>query len=200
MNSKLLLLLALLAFVSAPVVMGVAETKTETKSESKEVEKSSEKPAEKQAPKKLSSECLVSEEIVHDLELREKALAERESALKEKEKDLQAQAAAIKEEFSKLQGKKTEEQATRQKVLAAREEQVNKLIETFEGMSPKAAAQVLGGVEDELAVLALSRLSTLKAGKILGNLKSDQSARLSEMMAYGRASNRKEAARVDTGK
>jgi flagellar motility protein MotE (MotC chaperone) len=204
MNSKLPLLLALLAFVSAPVVMGVAETKTETKSESKEVEKSSEKapekPAEKQAPKKLSSECLVSEEIVHDLELREKALAERESALKEKEKDLQAQAAAIKEEFSKLQGKKAEEQATRQKVLAAREEQVNKLIETFEGMSPKAAAQVLGGVEDELAVLALSRLSTLKAGKILGNLKSDQSARLSEMMAYGRASSRKEAARVDTGK
>jgi flagellar motility protein MotE (MotC chaperone) len=71
-------------------------------------------------------------------------------------------------------------------------------METFEGMSPKAAAQVIGGVEEELAVMALSRLTSVKAGKILGNLKADKSARLSEMMAYGKASKRKESARGES--
>jgi flagellar motility protein MotE (MotC chaperone) len=104
----------------------------------------------------------------------------------------------VKEELAKLESKKTEIQATRQKDLAQREEQVNKLMETFEGMSPKAAAQVLGGVEDQLAVLALGRLTSVKAGKILANLKPAQSARLSELMAFGKLSNRKEGTRGDT--
>ena len=210
MNSKLLPVLALLAFISAPIVMGVAETSKESsdnkaQASEKVADKGAEKPAEKpEAPatkvnaKKLSSECIASEEVIGDLEAREKKLVERESALKEKEKELASQQNAIKEELAKLDGKRSEEQVTRQKELAAREEQVNKLMETFEGMSPKAAAQVLGSVEDELAVMALSRLTSLKAGKILGNLKADKSARLSEMMAYGKASKRKESVRGES--
>ncbi len=193
MNPKYLPILALMAFVAAPVVMGVAETKTETKAEAKTEVVTA-------PPPKRSGECLASEEIVQDIELREKKLLEREAALREKEKELQAQQAVIKEELSKLEGKRTEEQAARQKALAAREEQVNKLMETFEGMSPKAAAQVLGGVDDELAVMALGRLSTLKAGKVLGNLKADQSARLSELMAFGKVSTKKEAGRAGSNK
>jgi flagellar motility protein MotE (MotC chaperone) len=104
----------------------------------------------------------------------------------------------VLEELAKLEGKKSEIQGARQKELAQREEQVNKLMETFEGMSPKAAAQVLGGVEDNLAVLALGRLTSIKAGKILANLKPEKSARLSELMAYGKMSNRKEGTRGDT--
>jgi hypothetical protein len=194
--------------------MGVAETSKESsdnkaqaaekladKGGEKSAEKSPDKPdapASKGNAKKLSSECLASEEVIGDLEAREKKLVERESALKEKEKELASQQNAIKEELAKLDGKRSEEQVTRQKELTAREEQVNKLMETFEGMSPKAAAQVLGGVEDELAVMTLSRLSSLKAGKILGNLKADKSARLSEMMAYGKASKRKESVRGES--
>jgi flagellar motility protein MotE (MotC chaperone) len=197
MNPKYLPILALMAFVAAPVVMGVAETKTEAKIESKAETKTE---AAAVPVSKRSGECLASEEIVHDIEVREKKLLEREAALQEKEKELQAQQAVIKEELAKLEGKRTEEQVSRQKALAAREEQVNKLMETFEGMSPKAAAQVLGGVDDELAVMALGRLSTLKAGKILGNLKADQSARLSELMAFGKVSIKKEAGRAGSNK
>jgi flagellar motility protein MotE (MotC chaperone) len=198
MNPKYLPFLALIAFVAAPVVMGVAETKTETKSEPASSAVAT--PVAATPAPKRSGECLASEEIVQDIELREKKLLERETALREKEKELQAQQAVIKEELSKLEGKRTEEQVVRQKALAAREEQVNKLMETFEGMSPKAAAQVLGGVDDDLAVMALGRLSTLKAGKILGNLKAEQSARLSELMAFGRVSNKKEAGRAGSNK
>jgi len=198
MNPKYLPFLALIAFVAAPVVMGVAETKTETKTEPASAAVAT--PVAATPAPKRSGECLASEEIVQDIELREKKLLERETALREKEKELQAQQTVIKEELSKLEGKRTEEQVARQKALAAREEQVNKLMETFEGMSPKAAAQVLGGVDDELAVMALGRLSTLKAGKILGNLKAEQSARLSELMAFGRVSNKKEAGRAGSNK
>jgi flagellar motility protein MotE (MotC chaperone) len=201
MNPKYLPILALIAFVSAPVVMGVAETKPESKTEAKTETKTEVKSevAPTPAPKR-SGECLASEEIVQDIELREKKLLEREAALREKEKELQAQQSVIQEELGKLEGKRSEEQVARQKALAAREEQVNKLMETFEGMSPKAAAQVLGGVDDELAVMALGRLSTVKAGKVLGNLKADQSARLSELMAFGKVSTKKEAGRAGSNK
>ena len=201
MNPKYPPILALIAFVSAPVVMGVAETKPESKTEAKTETKTEVKSevAPTPAPKR-SGECLASEEIVQDIELREKKLLEREAALREKEKELQAQQSVIQEELGKLEGKRSEEQVARQKALAAREEQVNKLMETFEGMSPKAAAQVLGGVDDELAVMALGRLSTVKAGKVLGNLKADQSARLSELMAFGKVSTKKEAGRAGSNK
>jgi flagellar motility protein MotE (MotC chaperone) len=201
MNPKYLPILALMAFVAAPVVMGVAETQPESKAEAKSDAKSEVKSEVVSTPApKRSGECLASEEIVQDIELREKKLLEREAALREKEKELQAQQVVIKEELGKLEGKRSEEQVARQKALAAREEQVNKLMETFEGMSPKAAAQVLGGVDDELAVMALGRLSTVKAGKVLGNLKADQSARLSELMAFGKVSTKKEAGRAGSNK
>jgi flagellar motility protein MotE (MotC chaperone) len=184
---RLLPVLALMAFVSAPIVIGSAADSPAKKPEAPEAPK-----------KKYSTECLVSEEVIADLDAREAKLKEREEALQEREAELTAQRAVIQEELAKLEGKKSEVQGARQKELAQREEQVNKLMETFEGMSPKAAAQVLGGVEDNLAVLALGRLSSVKAGKILANLKPEKSARLSELMAYGKMSNRKEGTRGDT--
>ncbi len=212
MMYKLLPLFAFLAFISAPIVIGSAETQDSSKEPKKEVfkaekdskvadAKSSEgksKEAEPAPRKKLSTECLASEEVIADLEAREKKLQEKEELIKEREKEIAAQESAVKEELSKLDGKKAEIQNGRQKEMAAREEQVNKLMETFEGMSPKAAAQVLNGVEDELAVMALGRLTSLKAGKILGNLKPEKSARLSEIMAYGKASKRKEGSRGES--
>ena len=200
MNIKYLPILALIAFIAAPVVIGSAEQAKdapvvqEGNAKTAAAPSSSEKVVAEAPRKKVSSECLASEEVIQDLELREKKLKEKEEALKEKEKELEAQSGSIKEEMAKLEGKRAEIQGVHEKDLAAREEQVNKLIETFEGMSPKAAAQVLGGVDDELATMALSKLSSAKAGKILSNLKPEKSARLSEMMAYGKASTRKESA------
>ncbi len=196
-------LLALLAFISAPLVIGGAE-ESAGKSEPPKVEvanKADEEKAKDSAPapaKKKSRECLASEEVVQDLEARESKLKEREEALKEKEKELAAQAAAVKEELAKLEVKKSEVRGEKQKELSRREEQVNKMIETLEGMSPKAAAQVVGGVEDDLAVLVLGRLTSAKAGKILSNLKAEKSARLAELMAYGGALKRKEGSSDDS--
>lgn len=197
MNLKILPIIALLAFSAAPIVIGSAEqTKKETAG--KDNLKTAESSEVKKPARKLSSECLASEEVIQDLESREKKLKQREETLNEKEKDLTAQQSAVKEEMTKLEGKRAEIQGAHQKELADREEQVAKLIETFESMSPKSAAQVMNGVDDELAVMTLSKLSSTKAGKILANLKPEKSAHLSELMAYGKTKNGKESSRAES--
>jgi flagellar motility protein MotE (MotC chaperone) len=198
-NLKFLPFLALLAFAAAPVVIGSAgETKKDDTTKGASADTSSDasatdaktgdakKAAEEKPKRKLSSECIASEEVIADLEAREEKLKQREEALKEHEKEVAAQEASVKEEVSKIEQKRADLQSTHEKELAAHEEQVNKLIETFEGMSPKAAAGVMAGIDDELAVLALGKLTSVKAGKILANLKPEKSAHLSEMMAYGK--------------
>ena len=192
-------LIALLAFVTAPILIGSAES---TKSDEVKTETQEENKTEGRAvaaPKrKLSRECLASEEVISDLEAREKKLSEREAALNEREKDIVTQAQAVKDELAKLDSRQSEVQGVQQRELAKREEQVNKLIETFEGMSPKAAAQVMAGLDEDLAVMALGRLTSGKSGKILSNLKPEKSAKLSELMAYGRIQKRKESSRGES--
>lgn len=192
--NRLLPFLAILAFASVPFAIGIAEDKNPSKDESKEVAVEKLSPAASVA----ASECLASEEVIRDLEDREKKIKQKEEALTEKEKELAAQQLAIKEEMNKLEARQGEIQNTKAKELAANEEKVSKLIETLETMSPKAAAGVLGGVDEELAVTALSRLTSVKAGKILSNLKNDQSSKLSELMAYGKLNRGKEKSRGES--
>ena len=192
MNIRILPIIALLAFAAAPIVMGSAEQakKTgETKSRGKDEDEN-----ESLTERKVSSECIASEEVIADLETRESKMKQREEKLKEKEQEIAAAQKAVKAELDKLDGKRAEIQTAKQKDIAAREEQVNKLVETFEGMSPKAAASVLAGVDEDLAVTTLGRLTSSKAGKILSNLKPEKSSRLSELMAYGKVKDGKEAA------
>lgn len=192
MSHRFLPILALMAFASVPFAIGIAEDKNTHESKDVAVEKLS--PAASVA----ATECLASEEVIRDLEAREKKIKQKEEALVEKEKELAAQQLAIKEELNKLEQRQGEIQSARSKELAANEEKVSKLIETLESMSPKAAAGVLGGVDEELAVVALSRLTSVKAGKILSNLKNDKSSRLSELMAYGKLNTGKEKTRGES--
>jgi flagellar motility protein MotE (MotC chaperone) len=199
MSDRILPLIALLAFLSAPVVIGsaeeakpVSEAKPAEETKTAEEGKTTEEPKAAVKEKKKPVECLASEEVIADLDARDQKLKELEAALREKEKQISAQEAALKQELARLEEKRAEIAGISGKRAAEREEQVNKLMETFEGMSPKAAAQVIGAVDEELAVLALGRLTSVKAGKILANLKPEKSSRLSEKMAFGNSFKRKE--------
>ncbi len=136
----------------------------------------------KKAPK---SSCLASEEIIADLQAREQLINERESALKEKEQEVSKQEEAVKEALARIDQEKNALIGIKEKSRADREEKINKLMETLETMSPKSAAGVLGNTDEELAVLALTRLPAVKSGKILGLLDPKKSSQLSELMAYG---------------
>ncbi|MBS1958653.1 MAG: hypothetical protein JST80_04195 [Bdellovibrionales bacterium] len=192
-----MLFLALIALV--PMALGEAEESaknTETGAKA-EIAKTEAKAAAIPT-KKLSSECLASEEIIQDVQSRENKLREREAAIADREKEIESQAKAVHEELAKLETIRAEIQGVHVKEIAEREEKVSKLIETFESMSPKAAAGVINGVDDELAVTALSRLSSVKSGKILSNLSPAKSSKLSELMAYGNKVVSKEKASVES--
>ena len=183
-------LLVLIALV--PLALGDAgENKVDSKT-AKVEEVQEAKPV-----KKPSNACLASEEIIQDIQIREQKLKEQETQMVERSKELDAQKKIIAEEMAKLDTARGEIQGVHDKALAEREEKVNKLIETFETMSPKAAAGVINGVDDELAVMALAKLSTTKAGKILANLNPSKSAKLSQLMAYGNVPG-KEKSRVES--
>ena len=189
-------LLILLALVSAPILIGSAES-TDSKTEVTKPETAKTETKSARLPTKAKTECLASEELIKDLEEREQKLKDKEIALTEREKEVAEQTKAVKEEVAKLETNRVQLQGIHAKEMAEREEKVSKLIETFESMSPKTAAQVIAGLDDELAVTALSRLTSVKAGKILGNMNAAKSAKLSEMMAFGKTPI---AANVSTGK
>lgn len=175
-------------FILIPASQGSAESESTVapvahaaKSETPATEKVESKPRPAQ-----SNDCLVSEELVQDLEAREKSLKDRESKLVEREKEIESQKNAITEEVNKLDVMRAEIQGIHGKQLAEREEKVNKLIDTLETMSPKAAAGVMSRIDEDLATLALLRLSTLKSGKILTAMDPAKSSKLSELLALGR--------------
>src|SRR5690606_1884411 len=55
--------------------------------------------------------------------------------------------------------------------------------ETFESMSPKAAAQLLSSLDEGLAVASIELMSTAKLAKIMNIMETSRSSRLSEQMA-----------------
>ena len=83
MSPKLLPILALIAFAAAPVVIGSGEQSKEAPAKEGAVKgakdaKEEVKEVKEEAPKrKVSNDCLASEEVIVDLELREKKLKEK---------------------------------------------------------------------------------------------------------------------------
>lgn len=190
-------LLVGMILIALPVSAGSSNPEPNTVATEAKAETKSETKAEKIAARPSSSACLVSEELVQDIEAREKRIAEKEQALQEKEQDLEAQKQAIVVEMKKLETQRNELQGIKTQKLAAQEEQMNKLVETFESMSPKAAAQVIAKVDEELATLALSKVSSQKTAKILSAMDAQKASRLSEMIAYGTGTSSQERGKTD---
>ncbi len=104
-----------------------------------------------------------------ELAAKEAELAARERALDEELKKLKE----LRDVIGKAEGDKKKEN----------EERVAKVIETLETMSPKAAAPVLNGLEETLAVSAISKMSTAKLAKIMNLLDPAKASRLTELLA-----------------
>jgi flagellar motility protein MotE (MotC chaperone) len=132
-----------------------------------------------------SGGCLVSESAIADMETREARVKEAEAKNAQKESELNALQAAVQEQLAALDETKKKIQGIKQEEISKNEAKVKKLIDTFETMSPKAAASVVAKIDEEIAVTALVRLSTTKAGKILAAMDASKSAHLSEMMVLG---------------
>ena len=111
-----------------------------------------------------------------DLEIHRKELASREADLKARERVLDA-------EFKKLGVLREDISKQNSAVTKENEEKISRLVETFETMSPKSAAQVLSSIDEGLAVTAFNRMSTQKLAKIMSAMEPDRSKRLTELLA-----------------
>jgi flagellar motility protein MotE (MotC chaperone) len=191
MNPITLKTLGLIAGVLAVVSIFAPESMPEGTAQSPEA-KAETKHAEPKAEAKPGA-CLVDERAIEDLKNQKLAIQKQEAELKKREEELTAREAVVKEDLAKLEelGKKLE--GKRAEADAKQQEQLARLVDSLEKVSPKATAKLLGEVNETLAVEAMSRMSTEKLAKVLNVMEPAVSSRLSELLAQGHATPRTSA-------
>ncbi|MEO5970855.1 MAG: hypothetical protein ABIQ95_13085 [Bdellovibrionia bacterium] len=196
----MLLLLSSLA-VGFPNVLAAEDEHKTGESESKEGHKSPEPKAEKalSRPKSTSSHgaarvngsndltpgnnCIVDHVVLDDLKRAKEELDERKKDIAIKESDLKTREKVIADELQQLEKIRDDIAHTNDQKAKEKEARVTKLVDTFLTMSPKSAAKVLAGLDDSLAVLAISQMDTLRLAKIMNNMDPKRSSKLSELLA-----------------
>lgn len=143
--------------------------------------------AEAKAPAKAKgeerAECVSDPELIADLGRTREALEAKVKELLAKEAEIQAREQALNEQLKQLEVLRDEIaqiDATKKK---ENQEKVNKLIETVEAMSPKAAAKLISTIDERLAVATMKGLTTQRLGKIMNLMEPGPSSRLSELLA-----------------
>lgn len=136
---------------------------------------------EKSDPK--TKACLTGEAAIQDAQDLKRELAKKEQELKRREEELAQKEQALQEELKSLETVRDEIKNAQTISNSKNEEKIAKLVETFETMSPKAAAAIVATVDERLAVEAMSRLSSPKLGKILAAMDAAKSAPLTEKLA-----------------
>lgn len=111
----------------------------------------------------------------------ERELGEREARLQALSDDLGSRASAVEqaEAEQKKAPARTPEDPEEEKVL------LEKLMRTYEEISPRKAAQILEQVREDLAVRLLEKMSQDARGAILGRMEAARAARLTERLAAG---------------
>jgi flagellar motility protein MotE (MotC chaperone) len=144
-------------------------------------------PTEAQAAAKpdpaLAGGCLADVSALEDLKRRKAELEAAQKELATKEAELKARERALTDEMAKLAEARDEIAHIEESGKKISEEKVAKLVETIEGMSPKAGSALLSNIDEPLAVAAMTRISTPKLSKLMNVMESSRSTRLSELMA-----------------
>ena len=97
--------------------------------------------------------------------------------------DLSARQGEIAKLEAQLQAKLKELEAEDDKKEQASLASLEDVLKTYKDMSPRNAAQIIGKMNEDLAVEILSRLPKDQAAKILGRMDADLAARLTERLA-----------------
>lgn len=140
-------------------------------------------PAAAGQPPASPEACLADEVAIGDLRRQREEIEALKKDLAAKEAELAARETALNEEIKKLEELRDDIGKIDQSRKKDNEERVSKLIETLEGMSPKAAAAMLSTMEEALAVQAIYRMDTAKVAKVLGKIEPGKSSKLVEIMA-----------------
>lgn len=139
--------------------------------------------------------CLSDPVVLNEITKKRQELENKQKELQTKETELKARETALNDELKKLQDLRDEVAKMDTAHRQANQEKVAKVIETLQSMSPKASAQFLTSLDDDLAVSAISQMDTAKLAKIMNTIDPKRGSKLTELMAgVVRAHNSSQAA------
>lgn len=117
------------------------------------------------------------------LEKQRKDLAIFEEQIDEKISQLQKLREQITSDMALLEEKKTQKERERE---AAYEARIGRLVKMYAGMKPKAAAQIVNGLDLEVAQEIFLRMREASASQILAFVNSEKAGKISERLAFRR--------------
>jgi flagellar motility protein MotE (MotC chaperone) len=115
-------------------------------------------------------------------EERMQALNAREQALDRREAELRTLERELDEKLENLKALEVRMQKLIDSAGTIQDEKMAHLVDVYSNMKPKQAAQVLGTLDETIAVRILAGMSGRKAGEILSSVQADRAAALSEAL------------------
>jgi flagellar motility protein MotE (MotC chaperone) len=157
-----------------------AAEKSQPKAEAKE-KPASEKPAETKA-KNPDDTHTSAEDLSHfdKLKQRKEELDLREKELSQLEEELQRQKVELDKRIQQLEDMRSQIAQVLKDRVEVDQEKVNKLVDLYSNMKPKQAAEILGTINEDLAVEVLAKMKKKSAAEIMNLLPSDKAKVLSE--------------------
>lgn len=166
---------------------GAAEAKTEVPAEKAKIRKPSSENSSTSKPTSATAKSpdetrLTSEDISHfdKLKERKEELDLREKELGQLEEELQRQKVELDKRIQQLEDMRSQIAQTLKDRVELDQEKVAKLVDLYSNMKPKQAAEVLGTINEELAVEVLAKMKKNSAAEIMNLLPADKAKILSE--------------------
>jgi flagellar motility protein MotE (MotC chaperone) len=114
------------------------------------------------------------------LKQRKEELDQREKELGELEEELQRQKVELDKRISQLEEMRKQISQTLKERVEVDQEKVNKLVDLYSNMKPKQAADVIGSLNEELAVEVLAKMKKKNAAEVMNLLPPEKARILSE--------------------
>lgn len=152
------------------------------KTKKTEKEKPAAKPTDTKATQSPNPDMVVQEEFSHFKVLRKRKedLDVREKELGELEEELQRQKAELDKRIQQLEKMREQIAQVLKDRVEVDQEKVTKLVDLYANMKPKQAADIIGTINEDLAVEVLAKMKKKSAAEIMNLLSPEKARVLSE--------------------
>lgn len=175
------------SFVSRIEVSAVGQAGAETAKPTAEKtaaqgEKAAAKEGQPDPDKGHETKTVVAEDLSHFEKLKQRKLEldMREKELAELEEELQKQKVELDKRIVQLEEMRAQIAQVLKERVEVDQEKVNKLVDLYSNMKPKQAADVIGSINEDLAVEVLAKMKKKNAAEIMNLLPQEKARVLSE--------------------
>jgi flagellar motility protein MotE (MotC chaperone) len=138
--------------------------------------------AKKSEPQAKDQSVAEDTSYIDKLRTRKEELDLREKELNQLEEELQRQKVEVDQRIRQLEQMRRDIASVLKERMDADETQVNKLVDLYSTMKPKQAADVIGSLQEDLAVQILGKMKKKNAAEVMNVLPADKARALSEKL------------------